>query len=103
MLILDGDVVRAAFPMPAAIDVMRDSMRAYAEGKVYQPARVVLQPPQLSGYTFLKSAVVAAEEIAFGLKVITFFPDNPSKRGLPAIWVSSRCSIAEQRRADRLA
>ena len=85
MLILDGDVVRAALPMPAAIDVMRDSMRAYAEGKVYQPPRVVLQPPQLSGYTFLKSAVVAAEEIAFGLKVITFFPDNPSKRGLPAI------------------
>ena len=71
--------------MPAAINVMRDSMRAYAEGKVYQPPRVVLHPPQLSGYTFLKPAVVAAEEIAFGLKVITFFPDNPSKRELPAI------------------
>ncbi len=85
MLILDADAVRTALPMPAAVDVMRSAMRAFAEGKVYQPMRVVLQPPQLNGLTFLKAAVVAADEIAFGLKVITFFPDNPQDRGLPAI------------------
>jgi ornithine cyclodeaminase len=28
---------------------------------------------------------VAAEQVSFGLKVITFFPDNPTRRGIPAI------------------
>lgn len=84
MLILDGDAVRAALPMPTAIDVMRTALRAFAEGAVYQPMRTVLQPPQLSGFAFLKPAAVGGDEAAFGLKVITFFPNNPT-RGIPAI------------------
>ena len=85
MLLLDGDAVRAALPMPDAVDVMRRAFRAFGEGNVYQPMRTVLQPPQLNGFAFLKPAAVAADEVAFGLKVITFFPENPTKRGIPAI------------------
>jgi ornithine cyclodeaminase len=84
MLIIDGNTVRSALPMPVAIDLMRTALRSFACGDVYQPPRVVLQPPQLSGFTFLKPAAVGGDTQSFGLKVITFFPDNP-KRGIPAI------------------
>jgi ornithine cyclodeaminase len=84
MLIIDGNAVRSALPMPVAIDLMRTALRSFARGDVYQPPRVVLQPPQLSGFTFLKPAAVGGETTSFGLKVVNFFPDN-SKRGLPAI------------------
>lgn len=84
MLVLDGAAVRAALPMAAAIDAIRSAMRAFAAGDVHQPMRTVLQPPQLNGFTFIKPAVVAAERLAFGIKVITFYPGNP-QRGLPSI------------------
>jgi ornithine cyclodeaminase len=84
MLVLDANAVRKALPMPRCIEVMRTALRAFGEGDVYQPPRTVLQPPQLAGFAFLKTAAVGREDISFGLKVITFFPDNP-KRGIPAI------------------
>lgn len=84
MLVLDGNAVRAALPMADAVEVMRGALRAFGAGGVYQPPRSVLQPPQLNGFAFLKPAAVAADEVSFGLKVITFFPDNP-KRGIRAI------------------
>jgi ornithine cyclodeaminase/alanine dehydrogenase-like protein (mu-crystallin family) len=84
MLILDGSTVRSVLPMSACIEAMRSALRAFAEGNTYQPPRTVLQPPQLAGFAFLKPAAVTGKEISFGLKVITFFPDNP-KHGIPAI------------------
>lgn len=85
MLILDGDAVREAFPMSDAVEVMRSTMRAYGDGDVFQPPRTVLDPPQLEGFAFLKPAAVGGDSASFGLKVITFSPNNPTKRGLPAI------------------
>jgi ornithine cyclodeaminase len=84
MLYLDGDEVRKALPMPAAVECMRAALRAYAEGDVYQPMRTVLQPPQVAGYTFLKAAFAGGDRSSYGLKVVNFFPDNPS-RGIPAV------------------
>jgi alanine dehydrogenase len=80
VLVIDDAAVRAALPMPTAVEVMREAMRAYGEGSVYQPSRTVLQPPG-GGYVFIKPAAATA---ALGLKVITFFPSN-AERGLPAI------------------
>jgi ornithine cyclodeaminase len=85
MLVVDGTAIRKSLTMADCIDVMRRALHAFGEGKVYQPPRVVLQPEQLNGFAFLKPAAVAAEQVSFGLKVITFFPDNPSQRGIPAI------------------
>jgi ornithine cyclodeaminase len=85
MLVLDGSAVREAFPMSEAVDVMRSALRAFGEGNVYQPPRMVLQPQQLNGFAFLKPAAVGSGgDASFGLKVITYFPDNP-KRGIAAI------------------
>ena len=84
MLVVDGDSVRSALPMPTAVEVMRSAFRAFARGQVYQPMRTVLEAPQLDGFLFLKPAVIGGDTRSFGLKVITFFPGNV-KRGAPAI------------------
>jgi ornithine cyclodeaminase/alanine dehydrogenase-like protein (mu-crystallin family) len=84
MLIIDGDTVRNSLPMATAVEVMRSALSAFGQGNVYQPPRTVLQPPQLDGYAFLKPAALATQDVSFGLKVITFFPNNP-KHGIPAI------------------
>jgi len=84
VLIIDGAAVRAAFPMSEAVDVMRSALRAYAEGDVYQPTRMALQPPQLNGIALIKPSALGGERPAFGMKVVTLFPDNP-KRGIPAV------------------
>jgi ornithine cyclodeaminase len=70
--------------MPAAIEVMREALRANAEGNVYQPVRTVLQPQQLEGVAVIMPAFVGSQQRAFGMKVVTFFPENP-KRGIPAV------------------
>jgi ornithine cyclodeaminase len=83
-LIIDAAAVRAAFPMSEAVDVMRTALRAHAEGDVYQPMRMALEPPQLSGLALVKPAALGGERPAFGMKVVCLFPDNP-KRGIPAV------------------
>ncbi len=85
MIIIDGETTRKSLTMVDCIEVMRSTLRASGDGKVYQPPRSVLQPEQLNGFAFLKPAAVSGEHVSFGLKVITFFPDNPSMRGIPAI------------------
>ena len=84
MLIIDGAAVRTAFPMSEAIETMRTALRAFGEGKVYQPIRMLLDSPQLGGITLLKPAALGGEPVGFGLKVVSLFPDNP-QRGIPAI------------------
>lgn len=85
MLILDADCIRRLLPMTAAIDQMRRMFLASADGAAYQPPRTVLRPPQANGgFMFLKPAGVGGHQPSFGMKLITLFPDNPS-RSLPAI------------------
>ena len=45
MLVLTAADVRNAFPMGDAVELMRSTMAAHGKGDVFQPARVVLQPP----------------------------------------------------------
>ncbi|WP_166353814.1 ornithine cyclodeaminase family protein [Phytoactinopolyspora limicola] len=84
MLVLNGDDVRRAFPMADAVDVVRDAMRALAEGSAYQPLRMAVQPPALPGTALLKPAQVGSPTNAFGLKSVTIFPGN-TDRGLDVV------------------
>lgn len=84
MRILDDAAVRELFPMPAAIEVVREALRSSSSGSVRQPLRTML--PGAGGDVF---AVMPAhvplrgeqERGVFGLKAIAVKPDNPS-RGL---------------------
>lgn len=85
MLILDAQCVRSLLPMPSAIDEMRSMFVAGADGGTFQPPRTVLQPPQANGgFIFLKPAGIGGQQPSFGMKLISYFPQNPS-RSLPAI------------------
>jgi len=84
MLVLDEAATRAALSIPTAIRLMRTALYDFAQGRGQQPMRTVLQPAQLRGSILIKPAVLAGDEIAVGLKVITVFPDNP-QRDLPSI------------------
>jgi ornithine cyclodeaminase len=85
MLILDARTVRRVLPMPEAIEQMRSMFVSSADGAVYQPPRTVLQPPQTDGgFVFLKPAGIGGAQPSFGMKLITYFPQN-SSRSLPTI------------------
>lgn len=84
MLVLDADATRAALPVADVIGVMRGAMTAFASGEAYQPARMVVQPPGVSGMAVLKPAHVGGTFGGFGFKSVTLFPDNPG-RGLDSV------------------
>jgi ornithine cyclodeaminase/alanine dehydrogenase-like protein (mu-crystallin family) len=81
MLVLTAADVREAFPMCEAIATMRSAMTAHGRGEVFQPPRVVLQPPALDGSVMLKPAAVEGE---LGLKALTIVPGN-RQRGIESI------------------
>ena len=84
MLVLTAADVRRAFPLSDAVELMRSTMVAHGKGEVFQPARVVLQPPALEGSVWLKPASVQGDEGGLGVKVLTIFPRN-QHRGLEVI------------------
>lgn len=85
MLILDAHSVRSLLPMPSAIELMRSLFIACADDAAFQPPRTVLQPPQADGgFVFLKPAGIGGSQPSFGMKLITYFPQN-SSYSLPTI------------------
>ena len=82
MLVLDAAQTRAALPMPLAIEVVADAMRAAHAGQVDQPLRTHLD--LVEGTTLVKPAAIGGDRPAVGLKVVSVVPGNRD-RGLPTI------------------
>src|SRR6266496_2104265 len=80
MLVIDAAAVRELFPMPAAIEQMREALERYSAATVVQPLRTVVQP---SGAAGLMAAMPAwaGPDRGFGIKTVTIHPGNPA-RGL---------------------
>lgn len=70
--------------MDRAVELMRETMSAHGRGEVYQPPRLVIDPPGLSGSIMLKPGVVHGPAGGFGMKALTIFPENRT-RGLGTI------------------
>ena|SRR5579871_300157 len=79
--ILSGPALRAALPMPAAIEAARDAFTQRALGQADAPLRLALSSPQGS---LLCMPGYLAGTPALALKVVAIFPQNPSL-GLPMI------------------
>jgi ornithine cyclodeaminase/alanine dehydrogenase-like protein (mu-crystallin family) len=58
---------------------MSDAFSALAQGKVYQPLRTIIRPPDARGLLGLMPSFKSDSDPAFGIKVITVFPDNPKQ------------------------
>ena len=79
--ILSASDVRAALPMPKAIDAMRHAYSQLSAGKATAPPRQHLSTDK--GITLIMPAHLP-ERSEFGIKVVSVYDDNPNL-GLPRI------------------
>ena len=66
-------------PIKECIPVMREALIALAAGKVHQPLRTIIRPPDAKGVMGLMPSYVSGDRAAFGLKAICVFPGNPAQ------------------------
>src|SRR4029079_11018329 len=84
MLILSAADVRRAAPMPAAIDAVASVFVELSGGQATVPLRLPIGQPQYDAVTFFMPAHLAQSN-ALGLKVVSVFPHNQQRHGLPSI------------------
>jgi ornithine cyclodeaminase/alanine dehydrogenase-like protein (mu-crystallin family) len=78
-LVLSHDEVVELLSIKECIAVMRDALIALAAGKVHQPLRTIIRPPDAAGIMGLMPSYKAGDHAAFGLKAICVMPGNPAK------------------------
>ncbi len=78
ILILDHSQVEELLPIKECIPLMRDALISLAAGKVHQPLRTIMRPPDAKGVMGLMPSYVSGASAAFGLKAICVFPENPA-------------------------
>lgn len=78
-LVLSHGEVVDLLPIKECIPLMRDGLVALAAGKVHQPLRTIVRPPDAKGVMGLMPAYMSGDRAAFGLKAICVFPGNPVK------------------------
>jgi ornithine cyclodeaminase len=83
LIVLSHDDVRRLLPMDECIDVMATVLADLARGRVWQPLRFVIRPPEQPNLMGLMPAHRAEPRSAYGLKAICVVPKNP-ERGLDA-------------------
>jgi ornithine cyclodeaminase len=79
VLILGHDDVAALLPVGECVRLMRDALVSRAEGRVHQPLRTIVRPPEAAGVLGLMPAYASGAQAAFGLKAICVFPGNPAR------------------------
>ncbi|MEK6282628.1 MAG: ornithine cyclodeaminase family protein [Acidobacteriota bacterium] len=78
-LVLSHEEVVELLPIKECIAVMRGALSALAAGKVHQPLRTIIRPPDAAGLMGLMPSYISGDSGAFGLKAICIFPGNPAK------------------------
>jgi ornithine cyclodeaminase/alanine dehydrogenase-like protein (mu-crystallin family) len=83
ILILSHDEVLELLPIKECIPLMREALIALAAGKVHQPLRTIIRPPDAKGVMGLMpsyfSGAMPGDSAAFGLKAVCVFPGNPAQ------------------------
>lgn len=83
MLILSEEEVRNLVDIEDLIAVLEQAHVQFSTGKVVMPVRLVVPLPEIKGRITSMPAYLS-EESALGIKIISYFQDNPG-RGLPPI------------------
>lgn len=84
MRILTGEDVRRAVAMPAAVDAVAAAFAQIATGEAVVPLRVPIEQERHSSHTFFMPALLSASG-GLGLKVVSVYPHNAERHGLPSI------------------
>ncbi|MBI2998989.1 MAG: ornithine cyclodeaminase family protein [Deltaproteobacteria bacterium] len=83
MLVLSENDVRSLLDVEELIPVLEQAHIQFSTGKAVMPVRQVVPLPQIKGRITSMPAYLG-ESRALGMKVVTYFPENP-KQGLPMI------------------
>lgn len=85
MLLLNAEDVRKSLPMKEAIEAMKSAYAALSNGKAVVPLRTHLPIPNSEALSlFMPAYVQSTGAQALAIKVVSLFPDNPT-RGLAYI------------------
>src|SRR5918992_6041741 len=93
MLILSEKQVEALIDTDELIAALERAHIQYSTGKAVMPVRLVVPLPQIDGRITTMPGFLN-EDKALGMKVVTYFQDNP-QRGLPAILATIMLFSAE--------
>jgi alanine dehydrogenase len=83
MLVLSEEQVRSLIDIEELINALEQAHVQYAAGKAVMPVRLVVPLPQIQGRITSMPGYLS-EDQALGMKVVTYFQNNPA-RNLPAI------------------
>jgi ornithine cyclodeaminase/alanine dehydrogenase-like protein (mu-crystallin family) len=81
LLVLSHADVEQLLPVEECIELMAEALRELASGRVWQPLRFVVSPPETDSLLGLMPAYRSPPGAAYGLKAAAIFPGNPA-RGL---------------------
>ena len=93
MLLLSQSQVQALIDIDELIATLEQAHIQYSSGKAVMPVRLVVPLPQIQGRITSMPGFLN-EDKALGMKVVTYFQDNP-QRGLPAILATIMLFSAE--------
>ena len=83
-LLLTRADVESALTMTDAIDAVEEAFRQQQLGTAQLPLRTPIRIPQHKGIALFMPAYIGGMD-ALGMKVVTVYPENPSRHGLPTI------------------
>ena len=93
MLVLSEKQIQSLIDIDELIAALEQAHIQYSTGKAVMPVRLVVPLPQLQGRITSMPGFLT-EDNALGMKVVTYFQDNP-KQGLPAILATIMLFSAE--------
>jgi len=79
ILVLTHQDVEELMPVSECIPVMAEALADLARGSTFLPLRMVITPPGAAGDMALMPAYRSGARSGYGVKVVCFFPNNPSK------------------------
>jgi ornithine cyclodeaminase len=76
ILIVNHVEVDQLLPMAECIEVMARALADLSAGRMHQPLRMVVRPPDATGLMGLMPSYRAGEQALYGLKAVCVFPGN---------------------------
>jgi alanine dehydrogenase len=84
-LLLSRKDVESVLTMEDSLSTVEKAFGELARGRAIMPQRAVIPVSDHKGIYLAMPAYIGGDMNALGLKVVTVYPDNPSKHDLPTI------------------
>ena len=82
-LLINSAEVESVLSMKETMDAVEEGFRHFALGNLNMPLRTVIRIPGYHGLNLGMPAYIGGDMDALGLKVVSIYPENPSKYNLP--------------------